>query len=154
MPQTLDITADSPANIIRINGFISKTDEEIAAYHASMGFAMSVADLCWVRDYFKTEGRDPSLTELKVIDTYWSDHCRHTTFGTKLDEITIEKSKYGKAVEAALEQYFALRHEVYGERESKKMFALWTWLASEQRRSKSAAGFPTLMKVKKSTLAQ
>lgn len=116
-PETLDISADIPADIIRINGFIDKTDEEVAQYHASMGFAMSVADLCWVRDYFKTENRDPSLTELKVIDTYWSDHCRHTTFSTKLDSIKIENSKYNKAIETALEQYFEIRKEVYGDRE-------------------------------------
>lgn len=116
-PETLDISADVPADIIRISGFISKTDEEIAEYHSSMGFAMSVADLCWVRDYFKSEDRDPSLTELKVIDTYWSDHCRHTTFSTKLDSIEIEKSKYNKAIEDALEQYFDIRKEVYGDRE-------------------------------------
>ena len=82
-----------------------------------MGFAMSVLDLCWVRDYFKSENRDPSLTELKVIDTYWSDHCRHTTFSTKLDSITIEDGKYKKAVEDALNQYFEIRKEVYGDRE-------------------------------------
>jgi len=117
IPESLDITADRPADIIRITGFTAKSDEEIAAYHAEMGFAMSVADLCWVRDYFKTESRDPSLTELKVIDTYWSDHCRHTTFSTILDDIRVEKSKYSQAVEDAIEQYFALRKEVYGEKE-------------------------------------
>lgn len=117
IPETLDISADVPANIARINGFIAKTDDEIAKYHAEMGFAMSVADLCWVRDYFKTESRDPSLTELKVIDTYWSDHCRHTTFSTKLDSIEIENSKYNKAIEDALNQYFEIRKEVYGDRE-------------------------------------
>ena len=117
IPESLDITADRPADIIRITGFTAKSDEEISAYHAEMGFAMSVADLCWVRDYFKTESRDPSLTELKVIDTYWSDHCRHTTFSTILDDIRVEKSKYSQAVEDAIEQYFALRKEVYGEKE-------------------------------------
>ncbi|HBA93477.1 MAG TPA: phosphoribosylformylglycinamidine synthase, partial [Ruminococcaceae bacterium] len=77
-PETLDIKSDIPADIERINGFIAMSDDEIAAYHDKMGFAMSIADLCWVRDYFKNdENRDPSLTELKVIDTYWSDHCRH-----------------------------------------------------------------------------
>ena len=104
LPETLDIKADVPADIARIDGFIEKTDEEIADYHKSMGFAMSIADLCWVRDYFKTEKRNPSLTELKVIDTYWSDHCRHTTFSTKLDSITVEKSKYAKAIEEELSQ--------------------------------------------------
>ena len=119
-PETLDIKSDVPADIVRINGFINMTDEEIAKYHASMGFAMSIADLCWVRDYFKNdENRDPSLTELKVIDTYWSDHCRHTTFATQLDEIKIDEGKYSKAVEEALEQYFELRKEVYGDRKDK-----------------------------------
>ena len=85
-----------------------------------MGFAMSVADLCWVRDYFKNdENRDPSLTELKVIDTYWSDHCRHTTFATQLDEIKIEKSRYSEAIEKALEEYFELRSDLYGDRKDK-----------------------------------
>ena len=58
------------------------SDEEIANYHKSVGFAMSVQDLAFVRDYFITEKRNPTETELKVIDTYWSDHCRHTTFAT------------------------------------------------------------------------
>ena len=117
IPESLNITAVRPADIARITGFTAKSDEEIAAYHAGMGFAMSVADLCWVRDYFKTEGRDPSLTELKVIDTYWSDHCRHTTFSTILDEITVEPSAYSEAVEDAIKQYFELRKEVYGGRQ-------------------------------------
>lgn len=117
VPESLDITADRPADIARINGFTAMSDEEIADYHGSMGFAMSVADLCWVRDYFKTEKRDPSLTELKVIDTYWSDHCRHTTFSTILDDIKVEKSKYSAAVEDAIKEYFDLRKEVYGSRE-------------------------------------
>lgn len=117
VPESLDITADRPADIARINGFTAMSDEEIADYHGSIGFAMSVADLCWVRDYFKTEKRDPSLTELKVIDTYWSDHCRHTTFSTILDDIKVEKSKYSAAVEDAIKEYFDLRKEVYGSRE-------------------------------------
>ena len=120
LPESLDMKADVPADIIRINGFIDKSDSEIADYHSQMGFAMSVADLCWVRDYFaKDEKRDPSLTELKVIDTYWSDHCRHTTFATELDEIKIDQSRYSKAIEEALEQYFEVRKEVYGDRKDK-----------------------------------
>ncbi len=120
LPESLDMKADVPADIIRINGFIDKSDSEIADYHSQMGFAMSVADLCWVRDYFaKDEKRDPSLTELKVIDTYWSDHCRHTTFATELDEIKIDQSRYSKAIEDALEQYFEVRKEVYGDRKDK-----------------------------------
>ncbi|MFR5876127.1 MAG: phosphoribosylformylglycinamidine synthase [Eubacterium sp.] len=120
LPETLNIKADIPADIVRITGFINKSDDEIARYHAQMGLAMSIADLCWVRDYFKNdENRDPSLTEIKVIDTYWSDHCRHTTFATQLDEIKINEGKYSKAVEKALEEYFAVRSEVYGDRKDK-----------------------------------
>lgn len=118
MPETLDMTTETPADIIRINGFISFSDEEIEAYHKKVGFAMSVADLCFCRDYFKKdENRDPSLTELKVIDTYWSDHCRHTTFSTKLNNITVQQSKFNKAIEEALATYFNVRKEVYGDRE-------------------------------------
>ncbi len=118
LPDSLDVIADAPADIARINGFINMSDEETADYHAKMGFAMSVADLRWVRDYFgKTENRDPSLTELKVIDTYWSDHCRHTTFATELDDIKIDDGKYAAAINKALEQYFEIRKEVYGDRE-------------------------------------
>ena len=113
-PESLDLTADVPADIARIAGFIAKSDDEIAAYHNQMGFAMSVEDLKWVRDYFKNEEhRDPSLTELKVIDTYWSDHCRHTTFSTKLDKITVEESKYAAAVEDALRLYLDMRGALY-----------------------------------------
>ena len=119
-PESLDIKSDIPADIVRINGFIEMSDDAIQAYHEKMGFAMSVADLCWVRDYFKNdEHRDPSLTELKVIDTYWSDHCRHTTFATQLDDIKIDEGKYSKAIEKALEEYFEIRKEVYGERKDK-----------------------------------
>lgn len=117
-PDSLDLKSDIPADIIRIGGFIEMTDAQIADYHKSMGLAMSVADLCWVRDYFKNdENRNPSLTEIKVIDTYWSDHCRHTTFATQLDEIKICKSKYNKAIETALDEYFKVRSEVYGDRD-------------------------------------
>ena len=113
-PESLDLTADVPADIARIAGFIAKSDDEIATYHSQMGFAMSVEDLKWVRDYFKNEEhRDPSLTELKVIDTYWSDHCRHTTFSTKLDKITVEESKYAAAVEDALRLYLDMRGALY-----------------------------------------
>ena len=125
----LDITQEQidelKANADNINYDVAKEYEKkfrhdvmSHVHHASMGFAMSIADLCWVRDYFKNdEGRNPSLTELKVIDTYWSDHCRHTTFATELDEIKIDSGKYTEAINKALEQYFDIRKEVYGDRD-------------------------------------
>ena len=73
--------------------------EEIAAYHKKNGFAMSVEDLVFVRDYFRKEGRNPTETEVKVIDTYWSDHCRHTTFATEIRNVEIcsDNPHIGKA---------------------------------------------------------
>ncbi len=116
-PESLNIKADVPADVARVEGFISRSDDEIAQYHKEMGFAMSVADLCFCRDYFaNTEHRDPTITELKVIDTYWSDHCRHTTFLTQLDSVDIEKSAVSKAIEDAWLEYVVARTEVYGER--------------------------------------
>ena len=101
-PETLDITADVPADVARVTGFTAMSQEEIAAYWQAMGFAMSAADLAFCRDYFRDEEkRDPSLTELKVIDTYWSDHCRHTTFLT-LSLIHISSSGVVKASRASL----------------------------------------------------
>jgi len=93
-------------------------------YYGSMGFAMTLDDLKFCRDYFRdTEHRDPSVTELRVIDTYWSDHCRHTTFLTRLSEIEIEKSALGKVIEDALAEYYQTRDEVYG-KDTKRIVSL------------------------------
>lgn len=116
-PESLNLAADVPADIIRINGFLTWSEDEIKEYHDSMGFAMSVADLCFCRDYFRDEEkREPTLTELKVIDTYWSDHCRHTTFLTQLDNVDIENGPLKRAIESAWLEYIVARTEVYGDR--------------------------------------
>ena len=112
-PDTLENKLERPADIARLASFLTYTDDQIAAYHKEMGFAMSIADLCFCRDYFIQEKRCPSLTELKVIDTYWSDHCRHTTFLTQLKTIEVEKEGLGAAIEKGLQAYFAARAEVY-----------------------------------------
>ena len=114
-PKTLDMEIPVPENVKRVEGFNGWNDDEMQKYYDSMGFAMTLADLKFCRDYFRdTEHRDPSVTELRVIDTYWSDHCRHTTFLTRLEEIEIEKSALGKVIEDALSEYYATRDEVYG----------------------------------------
>ncbi len=114
-PETLDMETPVPENVKRVEGFIQWNDEEMAQYYGTMGFAMTLADLQFCRDYFRdTEHRDPSVTELRVIDTYWSDHCRHTTFLTRLSEIEIEKAALGNVIEDALKEYYATRDEVYG----------------------------------------
>ncbi len=89
-PQTLIEEYPEPKPAMMVDGFIEFSDEQIAEYHAKMGFAMSVNDLKFVRDHFHAEFRNPTETELKVIDTYWSDHCRHTTFLTNLESVKIK----------------------------------------------------------------
>jgi phosphoribosylformylglycinamidine synthase len=114
-PESLDIPVEQPENVKVVEGFTKWNDEEMAEYFGSMGFAMTLADLKFCRDYFRdTEHRDPTVTELRVIDTYWSDHCRHTTFLTRLDKIEIEKKALGKVIEDALQAYYDTRDEVYG----------------------------------------
>ena len=121
-PTDLNIVAENPADIQRVEGFINWSDDEVAAYHKSIGFAMTVADLCFCRDYFKNdEQRDPSITELKVIDTYWSDHCRHTTFLTQLENVSFEDGKMAKVIEAAWNEYLAVRDDVYAGRTPKNI---------------------------------
>lgn len=114
-PETLEMKADVPADVARVHGFISWNEDELKQYYAGMGFAMSMEDLLFCRDYFRDEEkRDPSVTELRVIDTYWSDHCRHTTFQTRLDRIEIEKGALSGAIEEALAAYYKARDNVYG----------------------------------------
>ncbi|MCI9576402.1 MAG: phosphoribosylformylglycinamidine synthase [Clostridiales bacterium] len=114
-PETLDLEVEVPEDVERVVGFIAWDDTTIEKYYKGMGFAMTMDDLLFCRDYFRdTEKRDPSVTELRVIDTYWSDHCRHTTFFTRLESIEIEKGQISKAIEDALAAYYAARDQVYG----------------------------------------
>ncbi len=115
IPTTLKANLGTPDIPETVNGFTKMSDAEIKEYHSANGFAMTADDLVFCRDYFQKEGRDPYITELKVIDTYWSDHCRHTTFQTELTEITTECGSDGCAVRGAVKQYYDARKEVYGE---------------------------------------
>lgn len=113
-PDSLDMEAPIPDNVAVVEGFIDMTSDDIKQYWKSMGFAMTAADLEFCRDYFRDEEkRNPTVTELRVIDTYWSDHCRHTTFLTRLENIEIEKSEITKAIEKALGEYLDARKEYY-----------------------------------------
>ena len=115
-PESLAMAADIPADIERIHGFISWDETALKTYYDGMGFAMTLSDLAFCRDYFRDdERRDPSVTELRVIDTYWSDHCRHTTFLTELTAIDIERGQLSQTIEAALALYYEAREEVYGQ---------------------------------------
>ena len=105
---------EDPKDVEIVNGFIQKNDEEIAFYHKELGLAMSVNDLLMIRDYFKNEERDPSITEIKVIDTYWSDHCRHTTFSTAIENVEIEEGKLNNPLIKSYNAYLKSRDFVYG----------------------------------------
>ena len=116
-PTSLAHVTVEAEDVKSVKGFIKMSDEEIAAYHAKMGFAMSVADLAFVRDYFIKERRDPTETEIKVIDTYWSDHCRHTTFATRIDNIEVHSDN--PRINEALALYRDLFNELYKDRTDK-----------------------------------
>ncbi len=115
-PENLEIPVTAPEKVAEVEGFITFDDEQMSEYYNSMGFAMTLSDLKFCRDYFRDdEKRNPTVTELRVIDTYWSDHCRHTTFLTRLEKIEIEKGVLSTAIENALAEYYASRDEIYGE---------------------------------------
>ena len=117
-PASLEMVTTDPADVAIAEGFRDKSEEELEQYRKDMGFAMSHADIMHIQNYYKNdEHRDPTITELKVIDTYWSDHCRHTTFMTELTNISFEDSPYGHLVKAAFDDYMKMRADVYGDRD-------------------------------------
>ena len=109
-PETLHTQHPAPADVTHVEGFRAMDGAALEALGAQMGLAMDGDDLKVLQDYFRQEGREPTATEIRVVDTYWSDHCRHTTFATHLDSVTLED----EAVQAAYGRYLAAREEVYG----------------------------------------
>ena len=104
--------SESDKTIPKLTFFESYTAEDFARYKAEQGMAMEVDDLLFIQDYFKSIGRVPTETELKVLDTYWSDHCRHTTFETELKHIDFSASKFQKQLQATYDKYIAMREEL------------------------------------------
>ena len=104
--------SESDKTIPKLTFFESYTAEDFARYKAEQGMAMEVDDLLFIQDYFKSIGRVPTETELKVLDTYWSDHCRHTTFETELKNIDFSASKFQKQLQATYDKYIAMRDEL------------------------------------------
>ncbi len=97
-----------PADVEVLTGFRELDSASLAAFISDRGLAMDLGDITFLQRYFQDEGRDPTITEVKMVDTYWSDHCRHTTFGTELTDIQIADEQ----VQAAFDTYLALRHEL------------------------------------------
>ncbi len=117
-PDDLAMETVPPEDVPVIDGFRTMTESALEGYRKEMGFAMSTADIAFVQQYYRDEERrDPTLAELKVIDTYWSDHCRHTTFNTTLRDVGFDDSPYGRLVAQAFAQYLDMRKEVYGAKE-------------------------------------
>ena len=114
-PETLIVPSEEPANVKVMTGFMAMTREEAEALRKELGLAMSLEDLLWCQKYFNEEHREPTITEIRVLDTYWSDHCRHTTFMTQLEDIDILPSRYAEPIQAAFDKYMAARDQVYGE---------------------------------------
>ena len=105
LPTTLKPVYEIPTEVATLDGFIDLDKEGLAAMIRDMGLAMDEGDIAFCQDYFKTEGRNPTITEIKMIDTYWSDHCRHTTFNTTIDSVTFEDELLSKAYD----EYIATR---------------------------------------------
>ena len=114
-PLTLEIRFEEPEDVAVIDGFRTMDKDAFRALYDSLGLAMTMADFELIRDYYSSsQMRDPTVTEIRVLDTYWSDHCRHTTFSTELKNISIDEGRYRAPVEAALCEYLADREDVYG----------------------------------------
>ncbi|MBR5377185.1 MAG: phosphoribosylformylglycinamidine synthase [Lachnospiraceae bacterium] len=120
-PATLITKYDEPEDISYFEGFIKMSEKQLKGLYDSLGLAMTFRDFLHIRDYFKKEEkRDPSVTEIRVLDTYWSDHCRHTTFSTELKNISFEDGYYTAPVKKAYDRYMKTRSEVFKNRISEK----------------------------------
>lgn len=116
IPRTLQMKVEIPPDVEILNDFNQMSDAELKAFRTARGFAMSFDDLKFCQQYFRDEEqRPPTITELRVIDTYWSDHCRHTTFTTIIDAVTFDDSKYRAEFENTYREYLDERRKLYAD---------------------------------------
>jgi len=119
-PETLVTEFEDPADVAIFDGFSSMSEDELKALYSSLGLAMTFKDFSHIQNYFANdEKRDPSMTEIRVLDTYWSDHCRHTTFSTELKDVAFEDGYYKAPIEKTYEDYLATRAEIFAGRSDK-----------------------------------
>ncbi len=120
-PDTLVTNYEEPSDVAVFDGFADMDDEELKKLYGSLGLAMTFNDFKWIQQYFHDdEHRDPTMTEIRVLDTYWSDHCRHTTFGTELKDIKFGEGDYKAPIENAYNDYLSARDALYQTEEKKK----------------------------------
>ncbi|WP_196593387.1 phosphoribosylformylglycinamidine synthase [Pectinatus sottacetonis] len=113
-PHTLAMKTDIPADVAQLENFIIMTDTEIHKLHEKLGLAMSYEDFLFCRKYFRDqENRNPTITEIRVIDTYWSDHCRHTTFTTAIDSVFIDSNEFTESLQSSYMLYQQDRSSIY-----------------------------------------
>ena len=113
-PETLKMETEIPTTVEVLDGFIDLDEDGLRTFVSEKGLAMTLGDLQHVQKYFKdTEKRNPTITEIKVLDTYWSDHCRHTTFMTEIENVKIEDGKFNDIVKEAYQMYLNSRDNVY-----------------------------------------
>ena len=119
-PDTLITRFDEPDDIKIFDNFTSMNETDLKALYDSLGLAMTFRDFLHIQNYFANEEkRDPSMTEIRVLDTYWSDHCRHTTFSTELTDVEFDEGFYAAPLKKAFEDYKSARADVYGDRKDK-----------------------------------
>lgn len=119
-PETLVTVFEQPEDVKIFDGFMDMPEKELNELYSSLNLAMTFKDFLHIQNYFKNEEkRDPSVTEIRVLDTYWSDHCRHTTFQTELKDVEFTKGDYNEPIENTYRQYLADREEVYAGRSDK-----------------------------------
>jgi len=119
-PDTLETAYDEPEDVKVFDGFISMSEEDMRTLYESLGLAMTFKDFLHIRRYFEDEEhRDPTMTEIRVLDTYWSDHCRHTTFSTELKNVEFEDGYYRTPIETTYQSYLDTREEIYEGRDDK-----------------------------------
>ena len=117
-PETLEMVYDLPESVATMDGFIDLDQAGLESFLAELGLAMTIDDLKMVQEYFRDdEKRNPTITEIKVLDTYWSDHCRHTTFMTRLANIDIPEGRFTNIVKETYDRYLEDRKFVYGDKE-------------------------------------
>ncbi len=119
-PDTLMQQFDDPADVAYFEGFCEMEEQPLKALYNSLNLAMTFKDFLHIQNYFRNEEkRDPSVTEIRVLDTYWSDHCRHTTFSTELKNVTFEEGYYRPVIEGTYQQYAADHSRMYAGRDDK-----------------------------------
>lgn len=119
-PETLVTEFEVPADILYFDGFADSSEEELKALYGTLNLAMTFKDFLHIQNYYKKEEhRDPSVTEIRVLDTYWSDHCRHTTFSTELKNVSFTDGDYREPMEETYKQYLADREVIYKGRDDK-----------------------------------